>query len=48
MLLKEQILKNKTMSVKYWLLGRDSGVEHFFDLTHSDRLPGVAYTRESN
>jgi hypothetical protein len=32
------------VSVKYWLLGIDSCIENFSDLTPSDWLPGVAYT----
>jgi hypothetical protein len=46
MLLKEQFLKKQIVSVKYWLLGRDS-CENFSDLTHSDGLTSVAYTGES-
>ncbi len=42
MLLKEHFLKKKTLSVKYWLLGRVSCIEKFSDLTHSDRLPEAA------
>ncbi len=47
MLLKEQVLKNQIVSILYYLLARDSIVENFSDLTHSDRLPIVAYTGES-
>ncbi len=33
MLLKEQFVTNQTVTVKYWLLGRDSCVKKFSDLT---------------
>ncbi len=46
MLLKEQFIIKQTMSVKFWLLGVDSCLDNFSDLSHSDRLPCVAYTRE--
>jgi hypothetical protein len=36
MLLGEKFLKKQTVNVKYWLLGRDSCVEKFSDMTHSD------------
>jgi hypothetical protein len=48
MLFKGQFLKNHTVNVKYWLVGRDSCVKKLSDLTHSDALPGVAYTGASS
>jgi hypothetical protein len=35
--LKGTIPQNQTVSVKHWLLGRNSCVDKFSDLTHSDR-----------
>jgi hypothetical protein len=47
MFLTEQFLKKQIVSVKYWLLGRESCIENLSDSTLSDWLPGVAYTGES-
>ncbi len=33
MLLKEQFFLKQIVSVKYWLLGRDSFIDNFSDLT---------------
>jgi hypothetical protein len=34
--LKKQFLKKQTVSVKYWLMGRNSCIENFSYLTLSD------------